>query len=105
MVETALFQSQSSRYRWLWFFLAALPALTPLVLILHYGVDFHYFDEWTPDMTGPLVKAYHHQLTLGDILAQHNEHRVAVARLILLAINPITHWNNVENLIVAWLMV
>src|SRR5208282_3115731 len=97
--------SSSSRHRWLWFLLAALPALIPPFLILHFSVDFHFLDEWMPDMAGIFIKAHHHQLTLGDILAQHNEHRLAIPRLILLAINPITHWNNRSDLMVAWLLV
>ena len=85
--------------------LAATPALLPLILILHYGVNFHFLDEWSPDIAGIFVKAHLHQLTLQDILAQHNEHRLAIPRLILLAINPITHWNNVANAVVAWIIV
>ena len=104
-MEIAPLQSVTSRYRQLWLLLAALPGLGPLFLILHYGVDFHFLDEWMPDMAGVFIKAHHHQLTLADILAQHNEHRLAVARLIFLAINPITHWNNVADQIVAWLIV
>jgi hypothetical protein len=90
------------RVRWIYFLAAAVPALAPLILILRFGVDFHYFDEWMPDMAGVLIKAHSHALTLGDILAQHNEHRPAVMRLIWLAITPITHWNNVQNLTVGW---
>ena len=105
MNEAVLSPSRTSRHRRLWLFLAALPALAPLILILRYGVDFHYFDEWTPDMAGVFIKAHAHQLTLGDILAQHNEHRPATTRLILLATNPITHWNNVDDLVVGWLLV
>ncbi len=91
--------------RWGWFLLAVSPAIVPLSLILNYGFDFHYFDEWMPDMAGVLLKAHAHQLTLGDILAQHNEHRPAVMRLIWVAIDPITHWNNVGDLLAAWLLV
>ena len=80
-------------------------ALVPLIMILRYGVNFHYFDEWMPDMAGALIKAHNGQLTLGDILAQHNEHRPAVMRLIWVALDPITHWNNVAYLVVAWAMV
>jgi hypothetical protein len=52
-----------------------------------------------------LIKAHLGTLTLHDILAQHNEHRLAVARLILLAICPFTHWNNIATLLVGWMLV
>ena len=93
------------RYRWGWYLVAGAPALIPLILIFRYGVNFHYYDEWVPDMAGVLIKAHSGQLTLGDIFAQHNEHRPALTRLIWVAMDPITHWNNISNLIVSWLVV
>src|SRR5208282_5123507 len=91
--------------RWLPLSLAATPALLPLFLILHYGVDFHFLDEWSPEIAGIFVKAHLHHLTFHDIFAQHNEHRLAIPRLFLLAINPITHWNNIGTLVAAWSIV
>jgi hypothetical protein len=88
--------------RWFGLLLAASPAFGALWLILHYGVDFHFIDEWDPDIGGVFVKELQHQLTFADLIAQHNEHRIFIPRLIYLAINPFTHWNNVQNQIVAW---
>jgi len=88
--------------RWFWMTLAASPAIVPLVWIYCYGVNSHFRDEWMPDIAGALVKAAHHQLTLADVLAQHNEHRIIIPRLFLLLIAPLTHWNNFATLLFEW---
>lgn len=85
--------------------LAASPAGMILFLILRYAVNFHYWDEWSEDIAGLFVKGFGHQITFADLVAKHNEHRILIPRLILLAINPITHWNNIANQVVAWLIV
>jgi len=90
------------RTRWLVLLLAASPAVVPLVWIYCYGVNFHFWDEWTPDIAGVLVKAAHHHLTLADVFAQHNEHRIVIPRLFLLLITPLTHWNNFATLVFEW---
>jgi hypothetical protein len=82
--------------------LAILPAGGALLFILHFGVNLHYFDEWEPDIAGLFVKAHHHQITLADLFAQHNEHRILVPRLLLLATNPLTHWNDFAVLTMEW---
>jgi len=92
----------TSRTRWLWLLLAASPALVPLVMILHYGVNLHYWDEWDPGLAGLAIKQHNHQLTFHDLIAQHNEHRLLIPRLLLLLLNPLTHYNNMANLLVAW---
>ena len=90
------------RTGWLWFMAAASPALLPLWLILRDGVDVHFWDEWDPTWAGMFVKAFHHQLTFGDLVGQHNEHRMLVPRLIWLAMAPFTHWNNIDDLLLGW---
>jgi hypothetical protein len=95
----------TSRTRWLWLLLAASPAIFPLVLILRYGVDFPYYDEWDPGLAGMYVKAHQHQLTLADLLAQHNEHRIFIPRLVYLLFNTATHWNDVGDLLLGWAIV
>ncbi|MGD1278333.1 MAG: hypothetical protein ABR964_14065 [Tepidisphaeraceae bacterium] len=92
----------TSRTRWLALLLAASPAIFPLVLILRYGVDMPFWDEWDPGLAGMYIKAHQHQLTLADLLAQHNEHRVLIPRLLYLLLNTATHWNDVGDLVFAW---
>ena len=92
------------QHRWTWF-AATLPALFPLGLILKYGVDFPYLDEWDRDFAGMYIKAVQHQLTFADLAAQHNEHRILIPRLILLILTLCTHWNPIADMIVQWLIV
>jgi hypothetical protein len=94
-----------SRYRWLGPVGAGLPSLLPLLFILVFGVQFHFWDEWDPNWAGMYVKAFNGQLTFADLVAQHNEHRMVVPRLIQLAMNHFDHWNNFHVLIAGWIFV
>jgi hypothetical protein len=94
-----------SRYRWWGLFAAGIPSLLPLWLILRFGVQTHFWDEWDPNWAGMYVKAARGQLTLGDLVVQHNEHRMVVPRLIQLAMNHFDHWNNLHVLLVGWICV
>jgi hypothetical protein len=86
---------------WLWPAAAFFPALVPLIAIILYGVDIPFGDEW--DIAGPLFyKLSNHTLTFADIIAQHNEHRIAVTRLIILAIGKLTHYNVKAEMFVTW---
>jgi hypothetical protein len=90
---------------WLWLALAALPALIPMWMIQHYGVDVHYWDEWGAPIAGFFVKVHQHQATFHDFVAQTNEHRILIPRLFLLFLNQFTQWNNVQTLLAGWGMV
>jgi hypothetical protein len=91
--------------RWLLLLPAILPAAGALWFILHFGVNLHYFDEWSPDIAGLLVKVHHHQATFADLFAQHNEHRILVPRVVLLLTNPLTHWNAVAVMTMEWAII
>jgi hypothetical protein len=91
--------------RWLWLALAAAPALLPMWMIDHYGVDVHYWDEWGSTIAGFFVKVHQHQATFHDFVRQHNEHRILIPRLFLLLLNEFTQWNNVQTLLAGWGMV
>jgi hypothetical protein len=95
----------SPRYRWICLLVAAAPALLPLWMILHDGVDTHFWDEWDPDWAGMYIRAHNHQLQLSEIFKQHNEHRMVVSRLISLTLNHFDQWNNIHLLIVGWIAV
>jgi hypothetical protein len=84
---------------------AALPALLPVYLIIRYGVDTPYLDQWAPGIAGLFIKAHLGQLTLGDIVAQQNEHRIVVPRLVFLLLGWLTHWNIIVELLAVWLIV
>lgn len=85
--------------------LALLPAAMPLVLIAQFGVNFAVWDEWDPGIAGLYVKAHHNQFQIGDLFAFHNEHRIAIPRLIFVAFNLLTHWNCIVLMLLSWTMV
>jgi hypothetical protein len=91
--------------QWIQLVLAATPSIIPLLLILHFGVNYHSIDDWDPDMAGFFIKVHNHTATFSDLFAQHNEHRPAVPRLLFLLLNKFTHWNNIPQLLVTWLIV
>jgi hypothetical protein len=93
------------QHRWIWFALAMLPAIIPLALILTYGVNVPFWDDWMPDIVGIYIKAHHHQLTFADLAAQHNEHRILVPRIIYLVLGSITNGNMVAPMLANWVAV
>jgi hypothetical protein len=82
--------------------LAASPAFLPLILILHFGVNVHFLDEWSPTLAGFFVKFHQHKVTFHDFVAQNNEHRILIPRLVYLLLNELTDWNNIQTLIAGW---
>lgn len=100
-------QPISRRSDWTWFALAvlsAIPAIAILALILRYGVNVPFYDQW--DCEGKLFKKFwEHQLTWSDFWEQHNEHRMFFPKLIYLALAYVTHWNVIAELIVTWFCV
>jgi hypothetical protein len=92
----------SSVSRVLLYFAAALPALVPLWMVLHYGTDMPYWDQWFPDIAGIYIKAAQHTLRFSDFAAQHNEHRILIPRLIYFGLNRLTHWNTIVEMLAGW---
>lgn len=90
---------------WLALILAASPSLLPLGLILRFGVNMPFWDEWDPDFAGLQVKSHQQSLSIFDFTAQHGEHRVFVPRLVLFLVNRLTHWNAVANMLLGWVVV
>lgn len=94
----------SRRFNWSWFallLLAAIPAIVILALILRYGVNVPYYDQWGCE--GKLFqKFWEHQLSWRDFWEQDNEHRVFVPKLIYLGLACLTHWNVMADLIAIW---
>ena len=95
------------RSDWNWFalvILSTIPAIVIFALILRYGVNVPYYDQW--DCEGKLFKKFwEHQLSWGDFWQQHNEHRMLFPKLIYLGLAYVTHWNVIAELIVTWLCV
>lgn len=94
------------RLAFLWrFLLAASPALFPLWMIVHYGVDMPYWDQMDEDLAGLHIKAHDGTLNFADLAAQHNEHRILVPRLVYLVLGKLTHGNTVAEMLASWAIV
>lgn len=87
---------------WIILFCALLPATVPVGLILRFGTDFPFWDEWDPDIAGIHVKAHQHQLTFADLAAQHNEHRILIPRIAYLVVGRITSNNMIAMMLCGW---
>lgn len=73
------------------FLAVLLPAAATAAVILRYGLNFPYADEW--ELVPYLVAMQDGTLTLHQLQAQHNEHRMLVPRLVMLALASVTGWD------------
>jgi len=80
--------------------LIALPSLIELAYIRIYGVNVVFWDQW--DFVPLIGKLYSGTLTIGDLFAQHNEHRILFPRLIMLASAYFTHYDCVAEMYISW---
>jgi hypothetical protein len=89
------FQTLLSRHfkisRALFFCATALPPCLVAALILHYGVDFPFEDQWS---LAPLfVRFKEGALTLGDLFGLQNEYRQFFPNLVILGLGWLTRWD------------
>lgn len=78
---------------------AALGTLALLALVLHRAVDVPFSDEW--DWTDLIYAAHQHTLTFASLWEPHNEHRLLVPNLIMLALDAAGGWSVVREQIVS----
>jgi hypothetical protein len=79
--------------------IAALAVFPVLALVLRRGVDIPFWDEWE---WLPLVyAAHHHTLTFADVWYPHNEHRIFVPTLLMLALDRLGGWSVVREQVVS----
>ncbi len=71
--------------------LAAIPLVCLVLLVIRYGVDLPYRDEWA--LVWYIREAYRGSLSLYDLWLPHNEHRMLFPRILLLALARLTGWN------------
>jgi len=69
----------------------AAPFVLLLAFVLWLGVDVPYQDNWK--FLGFLSRVYAGNWTLADVWAQHNDHRVAVAKVVLTGLALLSDWN------------
>ncbi|KAB8145721.1 hypothetical protein F8S13_01145 [Chloroflexia bacterium SDU3-3] len=71
--------------------LALIPPLYVIILILTLTVDVPFADQWA--LVPLLQHAYQGRLNLGELWAQHNEHRLLFPRLLMLGLAWLTGWS------------
>jgi hypothetical protein len=74
-----------------WKLLPLLPLAWVIFVVARYAVPVPFMDQW--EFVPFLGKYYGGELTLADVWAQHNEHRIFFPRLIMLGLARLTHWN------------
>lgn len=75
----------------LWAAASLLAACAPAWLILRYGVDVPYWDQW--DVAPFFEKLARGSLTAADLFAQQNEYRQFFPNLLFVALGRLTGWN------------
>ena len=71
--------------------LALLPLAFLVGLVARYGVDAPFWDQWS--LVPLLEKVYAGKLTVSDLWAQHNEHRILFPQLLMVGLARLTGWN------------
>lgn len=71
--------------------LAVLPIVCSASLTLSGAVDVPWGDDWS---LGPaMVRAHDGHLSWADLWAQHNEHRLLIPRVVMIALGLLTGWD------------
>lgn len=83
-------------------FLIALPPILGLLYIKLFGVNLVFQDQW---ILVPLIEKQHiGTLTLEDLFAQYNEHRIFFPRIIMLILAYITNYNTIAEMYFSWIL-
>jgi hypothetical protein len=80
--------------------LLLLPPLLGLLYIKLFGVNVVNYDQW--EFIPLIEKLYAGTLGLGDLFAQHNEHRIFFPRIIMLALACLTKYNVLAEMYASW---
>jgi len=83
------------------FIVLIFPALI-LYLVIGLGLDAPFWDQW--DLVPLIEKFESGTLSLGDLWAQHNEHRPLVPRAIMLLLAKATGWNTRAEMVLGFVM-
>jgi hypothetical protein len=73
------------------YIIAALPPLYLISVILTNTIDVPFADQWA--LIPLLERSYRGTLSIRDLWAQHNEHRLLFPRLIMLGLARLSGWN------------
>ncbi len=73
------------------------PAAIVLCLVLSYGVNIPYSDQW--DFIRYLTLLQNGRLRVADLFSLHNEHWMVFPKLVMLALAGVTRWNVVAEML------
>jgi hypothetical protein len=68
-----------------------LPIICTFYYVYIYGITIPYWDQW--ELVPLLEKMYNHTLSLADLWAQHNEHRIIFPQIVMLILARLSNWN------------
>jgi hypothetical protein len=97
---TSLGASVRSVARWIALLGVVLAASVDLYVVHADGVNVVFWDQWV--LIPLFVKYFNGRVTLQDLFAQHNEHRMFFPRIVMLAIGGLTHYNNIAEMYCSW---
>lgn len=76
-----------------------LPVGLIAALVVHYGVNIPYWDEW--EWADLVYRMHAGSLTFADIWAQHSEHRILISNVLMLTLDRLHGWNGVTEQLVS----
>lgn len=79
------------------------PALYLSYFLLKYSVNVPYWDQWGAT-GGALDKIHQGKLSITDLFAQHNEHRVFFPKLIFIPLAYLTGWDTRYEVLLTFLL-
>jgi hypothetical protein len=82
--------------------LVVVPALMVAMLQYRYGFNLPYWDGW--EEYDLFTKVHQHTLTLSDLFAQHNEHRIFFPRLLLIGAYPFEPYTDAIEVGMVWVL-
>jgi tetratricopeptide (TPR) repeat protein len=68
-----------------------LPIVFTFYYVYNYGVTIPFWDQW--EFVPLLEKMHNHTLSLADLWAQHNEHRIIFPQIVMLILARLSNWN------------
>lgn len=83
--------------------LLIVPIIFPLIYISTYAVNVPYWDQY--EVIPLFDKLYSGNLSVVDLVAQHNEHRIALPHLLMLGLGTVTHYNVIAEEYLAWFFI
>jgi hypothetical protein len=84
------------------FLLAIIPAVLTGILIIKYGVNVLFWDQWP--LASMFEKIYAGNLTFQDLISQHNESRKFFPRLLFIGMAYLTGWDVRYEMLVIFIL-